>query len=90
MIPIASKQICRLQVKILKLPPLSSIGHYVVSDSFVTSRTAAHQAPLSMGLPKQEHCSSYHFVLQGNLDDPGIDPTSPAWQAGSSPLSHQA
>ena len=64
MIPIASKQICRLQVKILKLPPLSSIGHYVMSDSFVTSWTAARKAPLSMGFLGKNTGVGCH-LLQG-------------------------
>ena len=32
-------------------------SHYVVSDSFATPWTAACQAPLSMGFPKQEYQS---------------------------------
>jgi len=31
----------------------------------------------------------YHFILQGNLPNPGIEPASPALQADSLPLSHQ-
>ena len=33
---------------------------------------------------------SCHFLLQGNLPDPGIEPPSPALQEDSLPLSHQA
>ena len=33
--------------------------------TFVTSWTAAHQAPLSMGFPGQEYWSGCHFLLQG-------------------------
>ena len=29
-------------------------SHWVLSNSFVTPRTVAHQAPLSMGFPRQE------------------------------------
>ena len=41
-------------------------------------RTAAHQAPLSTGFPRQEHWSGLPFLPPGNLPDPGIEPASPA------------
>ena len=47
------------------------------------------QAPLSMGLPRQEHWSGLPFSSPGDLPNPGIEPASPAWQADSLPLSHQ-
>ena len=31
-----------------------------------------------------------HFLLQGNLPNPGLEPMSPTWQADSLPLSHHA
>ena len=37
--------------------------------------TVAHQAPLSMGFPRQEHWSS----SPGHFPNHGIKPTSPAW-----------
>ena len=36
-------------------------------------------APLSMGFPRQEYWSGFPFPSPGNLPDPGIKPTSPAW-----------
>ena len=33
---------------------------------FVTPRTIAHQAPLSMELSRQEYWRGCHFLLQGN------------------------
>ena len=30
-----------------------------------------------------------YVLLQGDLPDPGIKPTSPSWQVDSLPLSHQ-
>ena len=51
----------------------------VVSDSFVTPWTVACQAPLSMGFPRQEHCTGLPFPSPGDLPDPGIEPRSPAW-----------
>ena len=38
--------------------------------------TAAHQAPLSIGFPRQEYWSGLPFPSPGNLHDPGIKPTS--------------
>ena len=42
----------------------AALGPSVVSNS-VTPRTAAHQAPLSMGFSRREHWSGCHFLLQG-------------------------
>ena len=45
--------------------------------------TVAHQASLSMGFLKQEYWSvGCHFLLQGDLPDPGIKPMSPALAGG--------
>ena len=44
----------------------------LVPKSFVIPRTAAHQAPLSMGFSRQE------FPSPGDLSEPGIEPQSPA------------
>ena len=35
----------------------------------------------SMGFSRQEYWRGCHFLLQGNLPDPGIEPRSPALQA---------
>ena len=59
---------------------------------FATLWTAAPQAPLSMGFPRQEYWSGLPFTPPGDLPDPGIKPTSPvspALQVDSLPLSHQ-
>ena len=61
----------------------------VVSDSFVTPWTVARQAPLSMGFSRQEYWSGLPFPYPGDFPDPGIEPTSPASQADSLPLSPQ-
>ena len=39
---------------------------------FVTPRTVALQAPLSMGFPRQEYWSALPFLSPGDLPDPGI------------------
>ena len=59
-------------------------SHYVGSYSFAIWRTVAHQAPLSMGLSRQEYWSGLPFIPSpGALPHPGIEPTSPALQADS-------
>ena len=61
-----------------------------VSD-FSQPMAVAHQAPLSLGFPRQEYRSGLPFPLPGDLSDPGIElesPASPHWQADSLPLSH--
>ena len=54
----------------------------VVSDSFVTPRTVAHQAPLSMGFPRREYWSELPFSPPVDLPDPGIEPASLALESG--------
>ena len=43
-----------------------------MSDSFVTPWTVAHQAPLSMGFPRQEYCIGLPFPSPGGLPDPRV------------------
>ena len=54
----------------------------VSSDSFVTPWTVAHQAPLSMGFPRQEYWSGLPFPSPGDLPNPGIKPTTPVLTGG--------
>ena len=49
-----------------------------MSESFATSWIVAHQAPLSLGFPRQEYWSGLPFPSPGDLPDPGIKPVSPA------------
>ena len=56
-----------------------------VVQLFTTPWTVAHQAPLSMGLPRQEYWSGLPFPSPGDLPDRGIKPRSPALQADSLP-----
>ena len=39
---------------------------------FVTPRTVAHQASLSVGFPRQEYCSGLPCLPPGDLPDPAI------------------
>ena len=66
------------------------VSQSVVSDPFATLRTVAHQVPLSMGFSRQEYWSGFPIPSPGDLPHPGIEPKSPALQADSLPLSHQA
>ena len=50
---------------------------------FVSLSTTARQTPLSMEFFRQEYCSGQHCPSPGDISDPGIEPGSPALQAGS-------
>ena len=53
---------------------LNDLTCSVVSNSFDTPWTVAHQAPLSMGSSQQEYWSvGYHFLLQGNFSTQGLN-----------------
>ena len=54
----------------------------VVSDSFATQWTVAHQAPLSMEFSRQEYWSGLPCPPAGDLPDPGIEPVNPALADG--------
>ena len=43
---------------------------------FATLWIVAHQAPLTMGFPRQEYWSGLPFPSLGDLPDPGIELTS--------------
>ena len=49
---------------------------------FAIPWAVAHQAPLSMGFPRQEYWSGLPYPSPGNLPDSGIEPASPAWADG--------
>ena len=49
---------------------------------FVTPRTAAYQAPPSMGFSRQEYWSGVPLPSPGDLPDPGIEPVSLALAGG--------
>ena len=50
---------------------------------FETPGTVPHQAPLSIGLPRQGYWSRLPFPSPRDLPDPGIIPGSPALQTDS-------
>ena len=49
---------------------------------FATPWSVACQAPLAMGLPRQEYWSGLPFPSPEDLPDPGIEPISPALASG--------
>ena len=57
----------------------------LISDSYLilsTPRAVAHQAPMSIGFPRQEYLSGLPFPSPGNLPGSGIKPVSPALAGG--------
>ena len=51
---------------------------------FATPWTVTHQVPPSMGSPGKNTGVGCHFLLQGNLPNPEIEPRSPALQVDTS------
>ena len=50
------------------------LTHFKQASDSVTPWTAAHQAPLSVGFPRQEYWSVLPFPSPVDLPDPGIEP----------------
>ena len=48
----------------------------VIPDSLQSHGLYSRQAPLSMGISRQEDWSGFPFPTPGGLPDPGIEPTS--------------
>ena len=64
------------------------LSHFSRVLLFVIPWTVAHQAPLTMGISRQEYWSGLPWPPPGDLPDPGTEPespASPALQAGSLP-----
>ena len=51
------------------------LNHFSCVQLCAASQTAAHQAPLSMGFSRQEHCSGFPCP-PGDFPDPGMEPAS--------------
>ena len=51
------------------------LSHFSCVQLFATLWTT-HQAPLSMGFPRQEYWSGLSFPPPGDLPDPGMEPAS--------------
>jgi len=59
-----------------------------MSDSLQPYGLQPTRPPLSVGFLRQEYWRRLSFHSPEDLLDPGIESTSPAWQADSLPLSH--
>ena len=64
-----------------KVEESESVSCLVMSNSFGTPWTTAHQAPLSMEFSRQEYWSG--LPSPGDLPNPGIEPRSSALQEDS-------
>ena len=61
------------------------LSHFSLLQLFATLYTVAHQAPLSMGILRQEYWSGLPYARPGDLPDSGIKSeslTSPALTGG--------
>ena len=67
----------------MRCPPHTGQNVYVLSHvCSAIPWTVASQAPLSMGFSRQEYWSGLSFSSLGDLPNPGIKPTSPAFAGG--------
>ena len=69
-------------LEIQRIRPLCYVKLLSHVQLFVTPWTAACQAPLFMGFPRQEFWSGLPFPSPRDLPDPGIEPVSPALAGG--------
>ena len=53
--------------------PACMLSHFSHVQLFETQGTVAHQAPLSMGFSRQEHCGGLPCPPPGDLPDPGYN-----------------
>ena len=51
--------------------------------TLATPWTVTHQAPVSIGLSRQEYWNGFPFPSPGDLPNPGIQPGSPVLQVVS-------
>ena len=80
---------CRQACSLLLIPPgkrvCVCVCVCVVAKScptLLTPWTVAHQAPLSMQVPKQEYWSELPFSPPGDLPNPGIETVTPEFAGG--------
>ena len=75
-IPMVKKKNYHYHLEDIKLLLFQSLSHVQL---FCEPKTDAHQAPLSMGFPRQEYWSGFPFHSLGGLPNPGIEPAFPAF-----------
>ena len=76
----------RMNLKNIFVVVVQSLNCFQLSE---VPWTVAHQTSLFMGFPRQEYWSGLPFPYPKDLLDPGLEPTSPALQTDSLPLSRQ-
>ena len=77
-------QVCAVSITTYSTESIAKFGCSVAKSHltfFVTPWTVTRLL-LSVGLPRQEYWSGLPFPSPGDLPDPGITPTSPAWASG--------
>ena len=68
-----------------RVPEVPVITREHLPQLFVTPWNVACQAPLSMGFSRQEYWSGWQFPSLEDRPNPGIELTSPSFQADSLP-----
>ena len=61
----------------------SKVKSFSCVQLFATPWTVAHQAPPSVGFSRQEYWSGLPFPPAGDLPNSGMEPRSPALEAGA-------
>ena len=74
--------------KYQELPTLGGVCVLNHVQLFVTPWAVACQAPLSMGIPRQEHWTESPFPVPQDLPDPGEEPGLLHGEVDFLPLSH--
>ena len=78
-----------VDVRTVTLLLLLLFNRRVVSNSFATQWTVAHQAPLSMGFPRQKYWSLLPFSPLGALPNPELTSIFLHWQVDSLPVTYK-
>ena len=65
-----------ISVESICCTPVSMLSHFRGVQLIATVWNVAHQAPLSMGFPRQEYWSGLPCLPPGDLPNPGIEPSS--------------
>ena len=71
---VISEYVCAIEIGTWYLKFVCMFGYFSCVQLFVTPRTIARSAPLSMGSSRQEYWSGSHALLQGIFMTQGSDP----------------
>ena len=81
--------LCRITMMVSKVSVNVCVSNSLCLTLCDPMDCVVHQAPLSMGFPRQEYWSGLPSPSPGDLPYPGIRSGSPALQADPLPPSHQ-